>query len=347
MYPKESKSVYTLAPGKITLMTEPVRELAPDEVLVEVKCAGICGTDNGIYNGELEEFVVFPVRPGHEWTGVIKAVGAGVHGYTEGDRVVGETAHSCGVCDACVAGEKLKCTNWKSVGTVDAWPGAMTQYAIFAARDLIHLPDNISFEQGALIEPAANALMAIDDLKVTAGDTVVVMGTGPIGISAAAIARLYGATTVISVGRSPFKLDICKQLGATHVINTRETPNVEEEILKITKGKKVDYTIELSGAVELFKASLAVTKAKGTISMVAFYGETMEFSPNDIILAGVNIRTAGGGWGYFDKVIRLMACGALDLSPLITKRITLDEAPDEIVNLKKDSGQKIKIMICN
>ncbi len=347
MIPKETRSVNTFEPGRIGMVTEPVRELQTDEVLCEIKCAGICGTDNGILNGEFSDMVDFPVRPGHEWTGVIAAVGSGVKGYNVGDRVVGETAHSCGHCPQCVAGNKTACENLQSVGTVHAWPGAMTEYGIFAARDLIKLPDCISFEEGALIEPAANALMAIDEAGVYPGSTVVVMGTGPIGVAAAAIARIYGAITVISVGRSPFKLDICKKLGATHTINTREVDSLEDEVLKITGGKKVDFTIELSGALQLFESCVRLTKPKGILTLLAFYNKPININLNDIIFAGITVRTAGGGWGYFPKVMHLMETGALNLTDIITSRISLEDAPREIENLKKDNAEKIKIMICN
>lgn len=223
----------------------------------------------------------------------------------------------------------------------------MADYAVFAARDVIKLPDNISFEQGALIEPAANALMAIDDAGVSAGDTVLITGTGPIGVSAAAIARLYGATTVISVGRSPFKLELCKKLGATHTINTREVSSPEEEISKITGGRGVDVSIELSGSHDLFRICVKTTRAKGILCLIAFYASPFEIDLNELIFAGINLRTAGGGWGYFDKVIKLMKDGVLDLTGLITSRISLEEAPDEIKNLKKDNSEKIKVMICN
>lgn len=343
-----TKAVYTFEPGRNGMVTEKIPDLLPDEVLCEIKCAGICGTDHGILNGEFSDRVNFPVRPGHEWTGVVAKVGSAVSFLKVGDRVVGETSHSCGVCENCASGDKRHCLNLKSVGTVDAWPGAMAEYAKFAARDLIKLPESISFELGALIEPTANALMAIDDAKITAGDTVVVMGTGPIGCAAVKLARLYGATTVIVVGRSPFKLDICKNLGATHVINTREIESVEDEILKITGGKKVDVTLELSGALDLFKAGINITRPSGIFVLLAFYSKTIEMDINDIIFSGITIRTAGGGWGYFDKVINLMKTGALDdLNCLITSRITLDEAAEEIVNLKKDNATKIKVMICN
>jgi len=138
---------------------------------------------------------------------------------------------------------------------------------------------------------------------------------------------------------------MCRKLGATHVVNTRNTDSARSEILQITGGKKVDVSIELSGAPQLFKTCIEVTKPKGIISMLAFYDAKIEFDLNDIILGGITIKTAGGGWGYFPQTLDLMADGRLDLTPLITSRITLDEVPEQILNLKQDNTEKIKVMM--
>ena len=339
------KSVRTMKPGEVVWRDEPKPVPGYGQVLVRPKRIGICGTDYNIYMGEFSERVNFPLRPGHEWSGVVDSVGEGVTRFKPGDRVLGETMVSCGVCENCKRGHRYKCTDTHSVGTVDAWPGAMSEYFLFPERDLIMIPDNMDFDQAALVEPAANALMAIDDIPVTPGMSVVIMGTGPIGLAAVAIARIYGATTVISVGRSEYKLELAKQLGATHVINTR-CEDARERIMEITGGKGADVSIELSGALSLFDTAVACTRNGGTISLVAFYEKPHEININDIIFGGLCIRTAGGGWGgYFDKVLRLMESGVLDLSCLITQRCRLEDAAQEIMDLKKDNANKVKVMI--
>lgn len=345
---KTMKAVSIFAPGSVGIVNEPVPEPGSRQVLCAVKAAGICGTDHGIYSGEFEGRIHFPLRPGHEWAGVVLKAGEDVRDIVIGDRVVGESSISCGQCEPCRSGQKIHCTHLRSIGTIDdAEPGAMAEYILYPACDLLRLPDNVSFEQGALIEPAANALMAIEEAPVRPGDIVVIMGTGPIGIAAAAIARLYGAQTVISVGRSPSKLTLCKALGATHILNTKEVPSVEQAILRITDGRRVDVAIELSGAHELFKACIAVMKPKGVLSLLAFYTTNIDLNLNDIILGGIAIKPAGGGWGYFDKVLALMESGKLNLTSMITSRVTIEEAPDEIKSLKLNNADKIKVMILN
>ena len=275
----------------------------------------------------------------------MEQVGKDVTSLKPGDRVIGESAVSCGVCEECSKGNKYCCENPYSVGTINAWDGAMCEYETFPARDLIKLPDNISFEQAALIEPTANAFMAIHDAPVRPGDTVAIMGTGPIGIAAVALARLYGAKTVISVGRSDYKLELCRRLGATHTINSRRE-QVRETIMEITGGLGVDVSIELAGAHCLFDDCIYITRSEGVLSLLAFYDEPHILNLNDVIFGKLIVKTAGGGWGYFDKVIRLMESGQLDLSSIITSRVTLGDAVSEIVNLKKDNTEKVKVMIC-
>ncbi|MDD5018056.1 MAG: alcohol dehydrogenase catalytic domain-containing protein [Eubacteriales bacterium] len=339
------KAIRIIEPGEIRLCEEEIPEPRKDEVLCRVICVGICGTDHGIYNGEFSDMITFPLRPGHEWSGVVERVGSDVTFYKPGDRVVGESGVSCGVCTECTKWNKFHCENTLSVGTVNSWDGAMCEYVLYPARDLIKLPDNIGFEQAALIEPAANAIMAIHDAPVYPGDTITVMGTGSIGIAAVALARIYGAHKIISVGRSDYKLELCKKMGATHTINTRRE-NVREAIAEITSGAGAHVSVELSGDHNLLDDCIYSTKPGGVLALLAFYTEFHATNFNDVLFRKLTIKTAGGGWGYFDKVIRLMVSGQLDLLPIITSRVSLEDAVSEIVNLKKDNSEKIKVMIC-
>ncbi len=339
------KAVRIFSPGDVRIVDEPVKKPEGNMVLCKVKNVGICGTDYNIFCGEFEEEVDFPLRPGHEWSGVVFEVGDKVTAFKPGDRVIGETCVACGVCDDCLHGNRKNCVNRTSVGTVHAWPGAMCEYVLFPEGDLVKLPDNVSFEEGALVEPAANAMMAIVEGKVTFGSTVAVMGTGPIGIAAAAIARAYGAKTVISVGRSPFKLELCEKLGATHTVNTKEI-DAAEEILKITEGRGVDVSIEVSGSKELLTACIKATKKFGDIEMIAFYDGIYPFNINEFAFKALNLRASGcGGWGYFDRVLELIEQKRIDLKPLITHRCTLEDAAKNIAGLKEDNAKKVKVMI--
>lgn len=340
------KSVRIFKPGSIGLIEEDIPKPERGEALIRMRRVGICGTDHNIYQGEFQERVIFPLRPGHEWSGEIVALGEDTGSYRVGDRVTGEAFVSCGACDDCLKGDKYACRFKRSVGTVNAWDGAMCEYFRFPVRDLMRFPDSISYEEAALIEPASNALMAVEQAQIRPGSSMAIMGTGPIGIAAAAIARIYGATTVISVGRSDFKLNMARELGATHTVNTREKDAVSA-IMDIM-GDGVDAVLEISGAESLFRAATQVTRPSGHIVLTGFYDHPITLNINDLIFPLFNIHGSGGGWGgYAPKTLKLMTEGLLKLAPMVTHRCTLEEAPDRIVNLKRDSAMTVKIMICD
>ena len=339
-------AIRTFAPGDVRVVEEDIPTPGPREAVCKVVNVGICGTDYNIYKGEFEYMVDFPVRPGHEWSGIVEAVGSEIDYLKPGDRVIGQTGIGCDKCDNCIHGDRFKCTNFQSVGTVHAWPGAMCEHELFKAVDLLKLPDSISFEQGALVEPAGNAMMGISQSGITFGSTVLILGTGPIGVAAVAICKAYGAKTIISVGRSDFKLDLCKQFGATHVINTNRDKNVSEIVREVTGGEGVDVTLEISGSKMLFEEAIKSTKPRGSIEMIAFYDSPYNMDLTDFSFRGLTLRSSGGGaWGYFDKVVTLMENGKIDLTPMITHRCSLSEAADEIRNFKVDNDKKVKVMI--
>lgn len=341
------KSIRIMRPGEVALREENVPAPSRGEALIRMRRVGICGTDYNIYRGEFQDRVNFPLRPGHEWAGEIIALGPETVGYQLGDRVTGESGVSCGVCEFCVKGEKYKCKNTRAVGTVNAWDGAMCEEFLFPVRDLLRIPDNVSMDEAALVEPASNALMAVENAQIGVGSTVVIMGTGPIGLAAAAIAKLYGAATVISVGRSQFKLDMARDLGATHVIDTRSEDPVAR-VMEITGGSGADAALEISGSEALFRASLRAVHPHGKIVLVGFQEKPFEININDLIFPLLSLLTAGGGWGgYAPKVLELMGKGLLRLSPMITHRCLLQDVPSAIVNFKKHNAEKVKVMICD
>ncbi len=212
------KAARLIEPNRIEFQNIPIPELGFNDVLCDVKSAGICGTDLAIYSGESlfvkRNLVKFPLTLGHEWSGIVNQVGEGVKTFKPGDRVVGDTAISCGVCFECLKGTYLNCSNAHPVGTVNAIDGAFAESIIMPERHLFRLPDNLSFHQGALVEPVATGAYSVERGGDKPGDVVVVQGTGPIGLAAVQYAKLAGAAKVILTGRKIKKLDIGKKLAA-------------------------------------------------------------------------------------------------------------------------------------
>jgi 2-desacetyl-2-hydroxyethyl bacteriochlorophyllide A dehydrogenase len=346
---RKMKAVRLFGPRDVKVVELPNPVPGYGEVLCKVTRCGICGTDYAIYSGDFSAVqdgrVKFPLQPGHEWCGVVIEKGEGVTTLQIGERVAGDTAISCGQCYECLTGNYVGCKHLRSVGTLNAWDGAMAEYVVFPARHLFKIPEGVGDDNAALAEPATTAMYAVDHAPIKPGDSVVVFGTGPIGVAAVSLAKIYGASKVISVGRSDFKLDLCRSLGATASINTTRQ-DVTGTINQMTSGKGVDVVIELSGAVELFNAGIQVIRPGGVISVVAFYNKPTSFFIDDMVFKNVTYKPVPGGFGMTAALFKLMEAGQVDLSGMITHRCSLDEVPQEIEKIKTSDPQKIKVMIC-
>ena len=321
-----------------------------NEVLCKVVRSGICGTDYAIYTGKFSFVksgdIKFPMTPGHEWSGIVEKIGKNVSSFKKGDRITGDTCVSCGVCYDCLMGQYGKCKKMQAVGTVFTWDGAYAEYILMPARHLFHLAETISFDNGAMVEPAATALYSVVLADVKIGDTVLVLGSGPIGIAAAKLAKLCGASRVAIAGRKDFKLQKAVELGIDAAINTTKK-TLQDGVKEIFGDWGVDRIIEASGSVELFKTAVQLVNTGGTISVVAFYEKKVDaFDIDKFVFGDIKIRAVAGSLGMYRPVLRLMEVGMLDLSSLITSRYTFEQIPTAMKDVKEKSQTRIKQMIC-
>lgn len=343
------RAVRIFGPDDARLVDMPTPEPAPDEALCRVVRSGICGTDYSIYTGEFSFVksgeIEFPMTPGHEWSGIVEAVGGRVEDLRPGDRVVGDTAVSCGSCYDCLMGQYGHCRKLRCVGTINTWDGAYAEYVLMPARHLFRLPHNVSFDQGAMVEPAATALYSVTLAGVSAGDTVLVQGSGPIGIMAARLSKLAGAANVIITGRKDLKLRTALNLGVDAAVNVTQT-SLQQAVRGHVGDRGVDRIIEASGSTELFRESLKLIRPGGTIAVVAFYEKLVDaFDIDRAVFGDVTIRGVAGSFGMYRPVLKLMSSGMLDLSSLITSRYSLDEVPRALQDMQQNSETRIKMMI--
>ncbi len=346
---KTMKASRIFGPHDMRLVDVPVPEVGPREVLCKVVRAGVCGTDYAIYSGEFSFVkngtIKFPMTPGHEWSGIVEKVGSEVTDFKPGQRVVSDTGVACGECYHCLVGQYNRCKKGRAVGTINCWDGAYGEYILMPQRHLFHLPDNVTFDMGALIEPSGIALYAVHLADVRPGDTVLVHGSGPIGILAAKLAKICGATTVAITGRKDFKLQIATKLGVDAVINTTKEP-VRDAARNLVGPDGFDKIIEASGSIELFKDSFDYIKIGGVISAVAFYEKMVDqFDIDKFVFGGVTIRGAAGSLGMNQPVLNLMASGMLDPTPLITSRRPHHEATKAMLDMKERNETRIKIIL--
>lgn len=339
--------------GVKDLRLETIEEPAVRQGTVKVKVAwcGICGSD-------LHEYTAGPIfiptdseHPlskdkaplvlGHEFSGQVVEVGEGVKGIEEGDRVVVEPIYACGECDACRQGLYNLCDKMGFFG-LSGGGGGFSEYAVIPAEMIHKIPDSVSFEQGALVEPAAVALHAVRQSKLQVGDTAAVFGTGPIGLLVIEALKAAGASDIYAVELSKERKQLAAELGAI-VIDPREFDAVEE-IRKRTNGG-VDVSYEVTSVPAVLNQAIQSTKINGETMIVSIFETESSIHPQDIVMKE---RTVTGIIGYrdvFPAVINLMAKGYFPADKLVTKRIALDEAIDEgFEGLLKERDQ-IKILV--
>jgi len=298
-----------------------------DEVLIEVKAAGICGTDVHVMHDTFPYWP--PVILGHEFSGVIIDVGKNVTGWKTGDRVVGEphTRH-CGKCDLCRRGHIQNCAEKRSPG----WgiDGAFTKYLKYDPKLLHRIPDVMTFEQAAIVEPAANTVTDIVERgAIEAGDFVVLLGPGPIGLLAAQVARAAGAREVLIVGApadEDLRLSTARGLGFEQVINFAEI-NPLEKCLELTDGRGADLVIECSGAPPAIAQTFDLVRKWGRICAIGLTGKRpvqldWDAAMTKVVTLYFNMSTAYASW---DKTIAMMAKGSLNVDPIITHTLPLAE----------------------
>jgi (R,R)-butanediol dehydrogenase/meso-butanediol dehydrogenase/diacetyl reductase len=327
----------------------------PDEgeVVVRVVTCGICGTD-------LHEYVagpiVTPVDPhplngaqnpqilGHEFAGEVVAVGPGVTRVTVGDRVAIMPLAYCGRCAYCRRGLQHLCATMACVGLSHAW-GGMAELATVAEYQVVRLPEGVTCQQGALIEPTAVAAYGVERAGVGPGDQVLVTGAGPIGALAALCARSAGASTVYVSEPNPARRARAEALGVATVLDPTAL-DVPDFLHEQSGGLGVDAAIECSGHPSGFAAAIRSLRKRGTLAQTGLFVGEASVEP---MLWALNDLTIVGTWCYwvydFDRIAAQIAAGDLPVERAITSNVTLDGAPDAFALLASGAADEIKVLI--
>ncbi len=304
----------------------PVPELGPADVLVEIATTAICGTDVHLYRWDAaaRNFPLsLPRVIGHEAAGTVAATGEAVRGVRVGDRVAFETHIPCGRCYACRTGNAHNCEHVVLFG-IDH-DGAFARYAAAPESVLFRLPDGMTFETGALLEPAGVAMHAIQRSEMRPGDTVAVVGCGPIGLMSARLAQLAGASRVVCFDVNPRRTSAARDLGAIGLDPTSASAMDEVARLAATRGG-VDVLIEASGAAEAYGWALGIVRREGTVVTVGHPGGLVPIDiTGDVNKRGLTVRGVFGRrmWSTWTALAALLESGRLDLAPFITHRYAL------------------------
>jgi 2-desacetyl-2-hydroxyethyl bacteriochlorophyllide A dehydrogenase len=319
---------------KFAVEEVPVPVLGDDEVLIEVRYCGVCGGDLHVYKEGAG------VGFGHEFAGDIARVGPGVRGWAEGDRVAFEPDLSCGECFWCRRGDIGLCEQFY-VRLIE-FKGGFATYAKARQRNLHRIPEHMTYEQAALVEPSTCAVHAVGLSGLKEGGVVAVLGMGPIGQVVARVARAYGAGAVYASEVSQARIELARD-AVDEVIDARAADPVDR-VLALTTGVGPDIVFECAGSVVTSQQSLALVRKGGTIVVEAICFDPVEVIFNSIVLKGLTIKGSQCfSPGEYATALELVSDGKIDVAPLATHRFPLEDINEAFETALRAEGGKVLV----
>ena len=329
---------------KMSFLDTPVPEVGDDEVLIQMKRVGVCGSDIQIYHGK-HKYMTFPVVQGHEGAGVVAKVGSKVTDFMEGDKVTIQPQVFCGECAPCRSGHYNVCKNLKVYGVHTG--GMFSEYFAAPASKVLRLPESMSFDEGSLVEPAAVATGAIRRCGDLTGTNVVVLGAGTIGNLVAQVAVASGAKKVVITDINQKRLDIAKACGIHAGVNTKER-KLKDVILEQFGDDEADIIIDCAGVKAIFNEAVAAARCSSKLVIVANYKEPVEvelplFQRREVDMLGIMMYLRED----FQRAIDLMTSKAINTAPLISDHFGIRqlEAVYPYIDNNPESVMKVVIDI--
>jgi propanol-preferring alcohol dehydrogenase len=317
------KAIRLINPGQtLEALDIPIPQVGADDVLVRVKAAGICHSD-AHYRAGISPVHPLPLTLGHEVAGMIAEVGSNVHNFKHGDRVCLHYLVTCGSCEYCHQGSEQFCTSCSMIGKYR--DGGYAEYICIPARSAFKLPDEIPFEQGAIMMcSAATSYHALQKVRLKPGELVAVFGVGGLGMSAVQLARALGALEVFAVDINPKKLALAEEYGAIP-INAKEVDPVTT-IKNHTLGKGVDVALELIGLPVTMEQAIQSLAVFGRVGMVGLSDQTITIDPyNQLLMREAEIIGVADHLSQeLPTLIEYVKQGKMDLSKVISDTISLD-----------------------
>ncbi len=302
----------------------PEPRVGPNDVLIQIHKTSICGTDLHIYNWDAwaQKTIPVPMAVGHEYCGHIVELGSEVRGLAVGDRVSGEGHVTCGHCRNCRAGRRHLCRNTAGVG-VDR-PGAFAQYLSLPAANAFRLPDTISDEIAAILDPFGNATHTALAFNLV-GEDVLVTGAGPIGIMATAVARFVGARHIVVTDVNDYRLDLARQMGASRTVNVQRE-SLDDAMRHLSMQEGFDVGLEMSGSPAAFSEMLRTMNHGGSVAILGIPSQQSAIDWNQVIFKGLTLKGIYGREMFetWYKMASLLQSG-LELRPVITHHFAAQE----------------------
>jgi L-iditol 2-dehydrogenase len=345
------KALVVLEPERFEIQDVPIPEPGPMEVLCRVRAVSICGTDSHLIAGDYPGFwpPAFPIIPGHEWAGEIVTLGPGAEkaGWKVGDRVAGTSHDACGVCQQCVEGRYNLCENY---GVMDLhrqyghnYQGADAEYVVHGVKCVFPLPDSVSFEVGAVIDPASIALHVANRARIAPGDNVGIMGGGAIGLLGGEAALIRGAGRVIVV--EPLAARRQKALDMGFEVIDPATQDPALTLREMTGGLGVDRVIEAAGVPATLRWALASLRKGGRIAAVGIPTKDVEINVRDLVLYELELAGCRASAGEMRRVMPHVADGRMRLHEVMTHEFALTDFAAAMATFRDPTSGAIKIIV--
>ena len=313
---------YDAKPHSVALQTVPVPSIGPTDVLLEVQAVGVCGSDLHQWHGTHSWPVNYPCVLGHEFGGQIVKAGSQTTHFKEGDRVVSETAAVINR-NSPLSRQGLYNLDPSRLGFGYGVDGAMTRYVRVPERCLHTIPADLSFEIAALTEPCCVAYNAVCvQARIRPGDSILVIGPGPIGLLCSALAKLNGAGHVVVAGLpgDAYRLEVAKKMGADHTL----TQHVIEYVQDLSDGYGVDLVIDAAGVSSTLKLAMEAVRPAGHITKVGWGPQPVQFSLDPMVQKAVTLQGSfSHNWPIWERILHLLSSNQLDISPIINRIDTL------------------------
>ena len=320
------------APGEVRVEEKPEPELvARDDAIVAIEASGICGSDLHIYHGRVKIAPGFTI--GHEFVGTVVAAGDDVTRVKTGDRVLGCFHSACGACFFCLRGVYQKCDSARVFGhgaALGDLPGTQAERALVPNANLAlrAVPDGVSDDVALFAgDVMGTAYHAVQEGDVRPGDSVAVLGLGPVGLCAVQIAVAAGATPVLAIDTVPQRLEMARSFGAVPIHLTEEEPR--QIVQAVTGGRGVDAAIDAVGHPDALDLAIRLARKAGTVVAIGVYAEPCQVHMGLVWIKSLTLRGGQANViGHVDRVLGMLAAGTLDPTPLVTHHMALDDAPE-------------------
>ena len=340
------KALLYKGPGAFAYTDVPDPLWGPHDILVRVRACGICGSDVQGATGRTGRRIP-PLIMGHEAAGIVEAVGPSVSGFAPGDRVAFDSTVYCNDCDACRQGLFNRCAKRQVIGVstpTTKRQGAFAEYVAVPYWIVVKLPDELSFLQAALLEPASIALHAANRGGITAGETAVVLGAGTIGLFVIQAARLRGAARVIACDKSEFRLGVARRLGADTIVNPYHD-SLRDVVRSETGGRGADIAFEAVGFAQTVREAVSVVKMGGRVTMIGNLDRTVELDMQDLVAREVSLAGSYASSGEFGECMESFASGRIVTTPLISDVMKLSDGARAFERLLAGNEDLLKIIL--